>query len=342
MAAKLFVFLCLCFSSIQVIASMTGPIITVEQGQLSPSQDSDLLIFKGIPFAQPPVNELRWQPPLRPLKWQGVRQANAFENQCMQKYIYDDMRFRAKGTSEDCLYLNVWAPKRAETDNKGLPVLVYFYGGGFRAGDGSEPRYDGVAMARQGIVVVTVNYRLGIFGLFAHPDLSAQSEYRGSGNYTFLDQHAALAWVSRNIQQFGGDPTRITIGGESAGSISVSALMASPLSKQLIAGAIGQSGAMSGPPIPAEPLEKAHQQGQSIAQKLAKRFSLKSNNIIAQLRQVPANDLLEAMESFQGPRLSPTVDGLFLTKQPSQLYAEGHFADVPVMAGVNSQEGAYG
>lgn len=329
------------FSAVDVGASTSSPLVSVEQGQLSGISEHGLSVFKGVPFAQAPIGELRWQAPKPPSNWRGTRTAHEFANQCMQKYIYDDMRFRSKGTSEDCLYLNIWAPEKVKKDTSLLPVLVYFYGGGFRAGDGSEPRYDGASMAQQGIVVVTVNYRLGIFGLLAHPELTAESEYGGSGNYTFLDQQGALAWVARNIRHFGGDPKRITIGGESAGSISVSAHLVSPLSKDLIAGAIGQSGAMVGPPIPAQPLVQAHTQGQELTAKLATHFSLKSENIIAQLRQVKAAELLEATERIQSLRLSPTVDGLFLLEQPSSLYSEGKFADVPVLAGVNSQEGAY-
>lgn len=329
------------FSTFYVGASTSNPLVTLEQGPLSGISEQGLSVFKGVPFAQPPIGNLRWQPPKPLSDWRETRSAHEFANQCMQKYIYDDMRFRSKGTSEDCLYLNIWAPEEIKKNTPLLPVLVYFYGGGFRAGDGSEPRYDGAAMAQQGIVVVTVNYRLGIFGLLAHPELTGESEYGGSGNYTFLDQQSALTWVNRNIHHFGGDPKRVTIGGESAGSISVSAHLVSPLSKDLVAGAIGQSGAMVGPPIPALPLAQAHLQGQALTAKLATRFSLKPDNIIAQLRLVTGEELLEATESLQSLRLSPTVDGLFMPEQPSKLYSQGKFADVPILAGVNSQEGAY-
>src|SRR5947207_7730171 len=163
----------------------------------------------------------------------------------MQFNVLGDMNFRSDGMSEDCLYLNVWTP--AKSGNEKLPVLVYFYGGGFLAGDGSELRYDGESTARKGIVSVTVNYRLGVFGFFAYPELTRESPHHASGNYGLLDQNAALRWVQRNIAAFGGDPKRVTIAGESAGSISVCAQMVSPLSKGLIAGAIGESGAMIEP-----------------------------------------------------------------------------------------------
>ncbi len=193
--------------------------------------------FKGIPFAQPPVGELRWKEPVAPANWTGVRKADHFGPQAMQRVMYSDMIFRSDGKSEDCLYLNVWTPAKSATEK--LPVLVYFYGGGFIAGDGSEYRYDGESMAKKGIVTITVNYRLGIFGFLAHPELTKESAHHSSGNYGLMDQHAALVWVQKNIAAFGGDPKKVTIAGESAGSMSVCAQMASPLSKGLFAGAIG-------------------------------------------------------------------------------------------------------
>jgi para-nitrobenzyl esterase len=203
---------------------------------------SGVKAFRGIPFAAPPVRENRWRPPQPVTNWSGVRMADRFADQCMQARVFGDMMFRNSGNSEDCLYLNVWEPANAQPGAK-LPVLVYYYGGGFVAGDGSEPRYDGESMAKRGIVVVTMSYRLGVFGFFSHPELTAESPHHASGNYALMDQAQALQWVHDNIAQFGGDPARVTIGGESAGSASVSAQMASPLARDLIAGAIGESGA---------------------------------------------------------------------------------------------------
>lgn len=343
--ARVFVLLLLCShananpANQHSISSQPDPIIQLKNGLVRGIEQHNVLAFKGIPYAQPPVGKLRWHPPKPPEDWTGVRDATHFDNQCMQKYIYDDMRFRSKGTSEDCLYLNIWTPA-VDTDSL-APVLVYFYGGGFRAGDGSEPRYDGAAMAGNGITMVTVNYRLGMFGLFAHPELSAQSDYSGSGNYTFLDQHAALQWVVNNIRQFGGDPKRITIAGESAGAMSVSALMASPLSKHLFSAAIAQSGAILGPPLPAVSLKHAHQTGIDAVLKLSEYFNLKPNHKLEQLRQIPADKLLNAVEELQINSFDPTVDGLFFPESPQQLYQKGHFADVPVLAGVNTQESSY-
>ncbi len=225
-------------------------------------QASGVREFKGIPFAAPPVGDLRWAPPQPAKNWNGVRQANQFGPRCMQQALFGDMGFRSNGMSEDCLYLNVWTPAKAPQEK--LPVMVYFFGGGFQAGDGSEPRYDGESMAGKGIVAVTVNYRLGVFGFLAHPDLTKNSPHHASGNYALLDQNAALQWVKKNIAAFGGDPARVTIAGESAGSIAVSAQMASPLSKDLIAGAIGESGSLLATLAPV-PLAKAEESGVNFA-----------------------------------------------------------------------------
>ena len=185
--------------------------------------------FKGIPTRRrPSAISLAAATPVK--TWTEVRPAAAFGAECMQRRQYADMVFRSSGRSEDCLFLNVWTPATAADAR--LPVLVYFYGGGFTAGDGSESRYDGAAMARRGIVALTVNYRLGVFGLLAHPELTRESPRHASGNYGLLDQSAALQWVRDNIAAFGGDPQKVTIAGESAGSISVSAQMASPLSRR--------------------------------------------------------------------------------------------------------------
>ncbi len=224
--------------------------------------------FQGIPFAAPPVGNLRWAAPTAAAKWEGIRQAKAFGARCMQQPIYGDMNFRSNGVSEDCLYLNVWTP--ASRAGEQLPVLVYFFGGGFMAGDGSEPRYDGESLAAKGIVTVTVNYRLGVFGFLAHPDLTKESAQHASGNYGLLDQSAALHWVHDNIRAFGGDPGKVTIAGESAGSISVSAQMASPLSKDLIAGAIGESGSVLGALAPVE-LAQGEAQGVKFASGLGQQ-----------------------------------------------------------------------
>ena len=196
--------------------------------------------FKGIPFAAPPVGNLRWQPPQPAANWKGVRSAKDFGSHCIQSSGYPDMIFHDPGPSEDCLTLNVWTPANAKPGT--LPVMVWIYGGGFSSGGTSESRQDGQFLAARNVVVVSMNYRLGIFGFFELPELTAESPHHASGNYGLLDQTAALAWVKNNIAAFGGDPNNVTIFGESAGSISVSAQMASPLAKGLFAKAIGESG----------------------------------------------------------------------------------------------------
>lgn len=293
------------------------------------TEPSGIRAFRGIPFAAPPVGDLRWKPPQPATNWTGVRQGDTFRPQCMQRRVFSDMVFRSSGVSEDCLYLNVWTP--AKSPNQRLPVLVYFYGGGYMAGDGSEPRYDGEAMARKGIVALTVNYRLNVFGFFAHPELTAESPQRASGNYGLLDSWAALQWVQENIAAFGGDPRKVTIAGESAGSISVSALMASPLSKGLIAGAIGESGAMIEPTLPPVPLADGEKNGLSFATAI-------DAPTLAALRALPAEKLLEATAKPGIPRFAPTIDGYFLPTRPSEILAAGEQAHVPLLAGWNSEE----
>jgi para-nitrobenzyl esterase len=291
-------------------------------------QPSGVRIFKGIPFAQPPVGNLRWKPPQSPKNWEGVRQAVQFGPRCMQHPVFGDMNFRSNGMSEDCLYLNVWTP--ANKGNERLPVLVYFYGGGFIAGDGSEPRYDGESMARKGIVVVTLNYRLGLFGFFAHPELTKESLQHASGNYGLMDQAAALRWVNQNIARFGGDPKRVTIAGESAGSASVSAQMVSPLSKDLIAGAIGESGSVLST-MPAVPLSQAEEQGVKFAAEVGATS-------LAALRAMTTEQLYQATNKQEFARFPITVDGYFFREPPTATYAAGRQAHVPLLVGWNSEE----
>ena len=216
------------------------------------SADGKVRVFKGIPYAAPPVGPLRWKAPQPAASWTGVRKAAEFGPRCMQGRIYDDMIFRDNGPSEDCLYLNVWMP--AAPAEARLPVMFWIYGGGFAAGSSSEPRQDGGNLSRKGVMIVSLNYRLGVFGFFSHPDLARESDRNAAGNYGLLDQVTALEWVHKNIAAFGGDPDNVTIFGESAGSFSVSALMASPLSRGLFRQAIGESGAFFGSTLRSKPL----------------------------------------------------------------------------------------
>lgn len=307
--------------------------VTIGNGVLEGTAEPDgIRSYKGIPFAAPPVGDLRWKEPQPVANWTGVRKAGHFGNNGEQKQPFGDMGFRSAGMSEDCLYLNVWTP--AKLAGEKLPVLVYFYGGGFIAGDGSEPRYDGEAMARKGIVTLTVNYRLGIFGFMAHPGLTAESAHHASGNYGLLDQHAALLWVQQNITAFGGDPARVTIAGESAGSISVNAQMASPLSKDLIAGAIGESGAMINPTLAAVSLSEGEKNGLAFAASVHAAT-------LAELRAMPASALLDASTKPGAFKTAATVDGYFLPQSPVAIFAAGGQAHVPLLAGWNSAEVPY-
>ncbi len=299
-------------------------------GVYNPS--TGIISFKGIPFAQPPVGDLRWKDPQPPRPWKGTLQADQFGPRAMQSNLFGDMVFRSNGMSEDCLYLNVWTPTLKP--GKKLPVLVYFYGGGFVAGDGSEGRYDGESLARFGMVTLTVNYRLGIFGFFSYPGLSRESPHQSSGNYGLMDQNAALRWVQQNIAAFGGDPARITIAGESAGSISVSAQMASPLSRNLISGAIGESGAMIAPTLPAIPLKEAEQKGVTFA----RRFHV---NSLDSLRALPATQLLADASQGGAFQTTAVVDGYFLPEPVIDIFKEGKQAHVPLLVGWNSAEIPY-
>ncbi|GGH00564.1 carboxylesterase/lipase family protein [Mucilaginibacter phyllosphaerae] len=321
------------FAFITVFAQ-NGKQVKIENGVVeSVTEKSGVNSFKGIPFAQPPIGPLRWKEPQPVNNWKGVRKCNAFGYNPMQKKVFGDMNFRSPGMSEDCLYLNVWLP--AKPSKTRLPVLVYFYGGGFVAGDGSEPRYDGESMARRGIISITVNYRLGAFGFMAHPELTKESAHHSSGNYGLLDQNAALRWVQKNIAAFGGDPKRVTIAGESAGSIAVSAQMVSPLSKNLIAGAIGESGAMIKPTLAAIPLVDGEQNGLKFAERAGAAT-------LADLRMLSADKLLDEAAKPGTPTMQvATIDGYFLTKKPVASFLAGEQAKVPLLVGWNSAEIPY-
>lgn len=291
--------------------------------------------YKGIPYAAPPVGPLRWKAPQPVKPWTGVRAATQFGARCMQGRIYSDMVFRDSGPSEDCLYLNVWTP--AHSRRAKLPVMVWIYGGGFQAGASSEPRQDGKFLARKGVVVVSMNYRLGIFGFLAYPGLE-EDGHNASGDYGLLDQVAALKWVQRNIAAFGGDPHKVTIFGESAGSFSVSALVASPLAKGLFIRAIGESGAMlSTPGRPEQTLEQAEAK--------AKEFGASIGaNSLEDLRQIPAqallNDVLKNRKDEFG--FWPDIDGYFLPESASDIYHSGKQNHVALLAGWNQNEGGIG
>jgi para-nitrobenzyl esterase len=303
----------------------------IEHGIIEGNYDtkSGIQTYFGVPFAKPPVGNLRWKAPQPLENWVGVKETKKFGPRPMQKLIWGDMNSRSNGVSEDCLYLNVWTPATRNTKN--LPVLLYFYGGGYVAGDGSEPRYDGETMAKKGIVVVTCNYRLNVFGFLAHPDLTAESSYKASGNYGLLDQVAAMKWVQKNIAAFGGDPKKVTIAGESAGSISVSYQMASPLGRNLIAGAIGESGAGINPTLAPVPLAEAEKQGAEFVQKAGYKT-------IQQLRGLSSRDIYEIYNESGRFGFPVVIDNYFLPKTLPQIFNAKEQAQVPLLLGWNSAE----
>jgi len=294
--------------------------------------DQKVIAYKGIPFAAPPLEDLRWRPPQPVAKWKHILFARDFGPHCIQFSSTPDMVFHDPGPSEDCLTLNVWVPTDAKPGKKSpnLPVMVWIYGGGFTSGGTSESRQDGQFLARRGVIVVSMNYRLGILGFFAHPELTAESAHHASGNYGLMDQAAAIAWVRRNIDAFGGDPGNITVFAQSAGSISLSALMASPVANGLFAKAIGESGSQFyGPGRPLTPREDAERANVAWANRTfgsAKLFYLRS---------LTPDDLVKAVASRTNPppRFRPIMDGYFLPDNLAHIYADGKQAHIPLLAG---------
>ncbi len=295
--------------------------------QVNPPNLSNVRSYKGMPYAAPPIGALRWKPPQPVSPWTEVREMGIFGKNAPQRILFPDIDPFVAGVSEDCLYLNVWTPNEPGASGV-LPVLFYIHGGGFAVGAGSEPRYDGSRLAARGIVVVTMNYRLNALGLLAHPALSAETG--SSGNFAMLDLVAALQWVKRNIVNFGGDPAAVTIAGESAGSMYVSMLMASPLSRGLFHRAIGESGAQfPSPERPMSSLKEAEQKGSAFAKKLKAKTA-------EDLRALPVDAILDASP---GLGFWPIVDGAFLAEQPIKIFTKGQQADVPLLAGWNKDEG---
>ena len=316
-----------------VLAAALPEPVKIETGAVQGTSESGLAVFKGIPFAAPPVGDLRWRAPQPAAKWTGVRKAAAFAPGCMQAMGGPP----PSGMSEDCLHLNIWTPAQSAKDR--IPVLVWIYGGGFNAGATSIPTYSGDQLARRGVVLVSIAYRVGVFGFLAHPESSAESATRVSGNYGLLDIIAGLAWIHRNIAAFGGDPNRVTIFGESAGGIAVSMLSASPLAKGLFQAAISQSGGSFGPfsiaPAPGENmrvLADAEAAGAEFA-KIAGTASLR------ELRTLSAGKLLDAARSQRGMAW-PIVDGWVIPDDQHRLYEAGQFNDTPILVGYNSDEDA--
>jgi para-nitrobenzyl esterase len=304
--------------------------VKVDGGLISGTLDGDINIYKGIPFAAPPVDDLRWKAPQPVKSWDGVRKCLSFGPSPMQgkpvpfSMWSEEFLIPKEPISEDCLYLNIWTGSKSAGEKR--PVLVWIYGGGFSSGGAAVPIYDGMAMAKKGIVFVSINYRVGIFGFFAHPELTKESANHASGNYGLMDQLAALQWVKRNIASFGGDPENVTIAGQSAGSFSVNCLVASPLGKGLFQKAIGESGANFTNSFPT--LDKAEQAGLGIA----KSLNLSS---LADLRKVPAEELLKNNQLFRGP----VIDGYVLPEPIAKIFASGQENPVSLLTGWNEDEG---
>lgn len=306
--------------------------IKIDSGMISGvlvGENKDVTVYKGIPYAAPPVGDLRWKAPQPVKPWTGVRECTEFGNAEPQPNILEMVYgMKLSKTSEDCLYLNVYAPAK-RTSGK-LPVMVWIHGGGFYLGEGAT--YDGENLARLGAIVVTINYRLGVFGFFAHPALSKQSGTGVSGNYGMLDQIAALKWVKRNIAAFGGDAARVTIFGESAGGMSVAMLMVSPLSEGLFQRAIIESGVGFGPAARMNDIEKL---GTRLCDSLGVS---KDADPIATLRALSAEDLLKKAGA-PGGGFGPAVDGWFLPGDPAVIFAAGKQRGVPLIIGSNHNEG---
>lgn len=312
-------------------APLRADLLTVktQQGKVHGKMinESKVMAFLGLPYAAPPVGDLRWKAPEPPAKWTGVRDATQFGHHCMETPAFDQA-FADPGPSEDCLYLNVYAPSTATKKSK-LPVMLWIHGGGFSSGAGSEYRQSGDYLPTKGVVLVTFNYRLGVFGFLATPEMAKEAN-GAAGDYGLLDMIAAMQWVKSNIKQFGGDPQNVTIFGESAGSMAVSLLMASPMAQGLFEKAIGESGgAFSN--RPGQTLEEQEQRDEAWAESLGAKT-------LADLRAMPADALQEATRQKGAPRFSPVVDGRVLTEPVPDTYAAGKQAHVPLLAGWNRDE----
>ncbi|QMW04336.1 carboxylesterase/lipase family protein [Spirosoma foliorum] len=324
-------FLTLLFST----AFSQSTIIKTANGQIEGTVNTagDVRIFKGVPFGAPPVGNLRWKAPQPVANWTGVKKCQAFGPSPMQSkpapFMYWSTEFLipAEPISEDCLYLNVWTAAKSATEKR--PVIVFIPGGGFRSGGGACPIYDGEAMAKKGVVFVNINYRLGVFGFLAHPELSQESGHKASGNYALMDMIAALRWVQKNIAALGGDPQNVTVAGQSAGAFAVNFLTASPLAKGLFQKAIAESGGsfVDSPIRPKLTLQGAEQQGVTFAKSLGA-------GSLAELRAKSADDILKAT----GGLSAPITDGYVVPESVMDIYKHGQQSDVPIIVGWNEDD----
>ena len=308
--------------------SSTTPVTTVVEvtgGTIEGVAEDDIIAFKGIPFAAPPIGDLRWKSPQPVIPWEGVKKADKFAPGPMQDTAFGAALGGPQEISEDCLYLNVWTGAKTTIEKR--PVMVWIYGGGFGIGMTSSPAYDGANLAGKGVVLVSVAYRVGPLGFLAHPELSRESG-KGSGVYGIQDQIAGLRWVKENIAKFGGDPSRVTIFGESAGGISVSMLTASPMAKGLFHRAISESGGSMSPPRMS--LEEAEAQGKAYLENLGA-------DSIAAARALSAEEIQKDTKGMGA--FWPAPDGETVAEKQYELFESGMFNDTPVLAGTNSNEG---
>jgi para-nitrobenzyl esterase len=323
-------------------SKLLDPVVETQSGLLQgvANPEGTVTSFKGIPYAEPPVGDLRWRKPQPPLPWEGIRDASEFCASCIQNRVYSHLpngpwteEFMVQNeVSEDCLFLNIWTPAREASDK--LAVFVYLHGGALTEGSGAIDVYDGEELAKKGIVVVTINYRLGVLGFLAHPDLTAESPNKVSGNYGYLDQIAALEWIRQNIAAFGGDPGRVTIAGQSAGAGSVRALIASPLARGLFQRAITQSGSGLVGSDRSTSLVDAEGRGTEFAES-------KGATSISELRAMPAMEVYMSA-SGQGPvRFGGVIDGYVLTASHTAVFENGEQNDTPFMTGMNRDELRY-
>lgn len=309
--------------------------VKIEQGKVQGKtiNEGKVRAFLGIPYAAPPVGELRWKAPEPPSRWKGTRDASSYGARCMQGEVYDDMVFQDSGPSEDCLFLNVYTPADA-TESSKLPVMFWIHGGGYTGGASSEPRHNGDFLPLKGVVLVTINYRLGVFGFLATEDLAKEAG-GAAGNYGLMDMVAALQWVKANIKKFGGNANNVTIFGESAGSFAVSTLMASPMAQGLFQKAIGESGGAF--PKATSPGGKTVAERSKTDGAWVDSLGVKS---LAELRALPAETILEAARKPGAAKFEEDVDGKLLTESVPDVYAAGRQAHVPLLAGWNADEGS--
>lgn len=317
--------------------------VVIDTGAVRGTSADGVVSFKGIPFAQPPVGDLRWRPPQPVKRWSGERDAKSYGADCMQDPFPGDAAPLGVPPAEDCLYMNVWRPATGSSSEK-LPVMVWIYGGGFVNGGSSPSVYDGSEFAKSGVVLVSFNYRLGNFGFFAHPALATEQKDGMFGNYGIMDQVAALQWVKRNVAAFGGDPNNITIFGESAGGISVHILMTSPLSQNLFQKAIVQSGGGRPGLVGGRALSGTPDSGEARGLALAKKYGVEGTDAAAlkKLREVPAASLAKGLnlagmgdQTYSG---GPMTDGKLVLGAPSALYAKGQGARVPLIVGATNMD----